>query len=80
MAPNMMHRDQGLAKGHGSCLGEIHTHQHRADQARGVGHGHSIDIFPCQVSLLQRLVRQSVNGLDVLPGSNFRHNTAVNPM
>ena len=80
MAPDMVDRDQGLAHGHGRSLGKIHTHQHGADEAGGIGHRHGIDIIPGQLCPFQRLIRQTVDGFNVLSGGDLRHDTAVDPV
>ena len=80
VAPDVVHRDQGLVHGEGSGFREVHAHQHGANQPRGIGHGHGINVVPGQARVDERLVSQAVNGLDVLPGGNLRHHTAIEPV
>ena len=53
------------------------THQQCANQARRIGHGDGIQLLPGDAGLFQRLIRQSGDGLNVLPGRDFRHHAAV---
>ena len=77
VAPNVVDGDQGDSQGIGHGLGKIHPHQHRADEAGGIGHRHGVNILPSQVRLGQGLVGQAGNHLDVFPGGQFRHHAAV---
>ena len=76
----MMDRDQRLIHGQSRSLGKVHTNQHRTNEARSISHRHRIDIIPAQSRLGQRLVRQAVNGLDMLAGCDLRHHAAVDLM
>ena len=76
----MVYGNQGLAHSQGRRLGEIHPHQHRPDQPGGIGHRHRVQILPGQSHVQQRLIRQGVNGLDVLAGGNLRHHAAIEPV
>ena len=80
VAPDVMDRDQRLPQGQSGGFGEIHPHQHRTDEARRVGHGHGVDFLPGKLRLLQRLIREAVNGLDVLAGGNLRYHASVDPV
>ena len=80
MAPDVMHRNQGNIQRHGRGLGEVHTHQHRADEARGIGHRHSVNILPGQSRLGQRLIGKAIDGLDVLAAGDLRHHAAIFPV
>ena len=77
VAPDVMHRNQRHAQGEGCCLGEVYPHQHRADQSGGIGDRHRVDVLPGQLRGLQGLIRQGIDGLNVLPGGDFRHHAAV---
>ena len=44
MSPDVVNRDQGFPQCQRRRLGEVHAHQHRADQTGGIGHGHGIDV------------------------------------
>ena len=77
MSPDVVHRDQGHVQGQGRRLGEVDSHQHRSDEARRIGHSHGVQIAAAQAGSLQGLIRQAVDGLNMLPGGNFRHHTAV---
>ena len=78
--PHMVDRDQRHPQGIGHRLGKAHPHQHRANEPRGIGDGNAVHILPLQPRPDQGLVRQAVNGLDVLTGRNFRHHAPVNPV
>ena len=80
MAPDMVHRNQRLAHGQRRRLGKVHTHQHRADEAGGIGHGNCVNVPPGQAGFAQRLLSQTVNRFNVLPGGDLRHYAAVNPV
>ena len=80
MATDVVHRNQGLAHGQRCRLGKIHANQHRADKPRCIGNSYRIDILPCQIGIFQRLLRQSVNCLNMLSGGNLRHHAAVDPV
>ena len=80
VAPDVMDGDQRHIQRHGRSLGKIHTHQHRADEARGIGYCHGINIPAGQVGIFQSLVCKAVDGFDMFPGCNLRHHAAVFPV
>ena len=80
VSPDMMHRDQRHTQGVGHRLGKAHPHQHRADEAGGVGHGYGVDVLPGQPGFHQSLVSQLADDLNVLAGGDLRHHAAVNFM
>ena len=77
MAPDVVHRDQGHPQGVGHGFGEAQAHQHRADEARGIGHRHRVDILAGAARLPESLLRQGGDGLHVLAGGDLRHHAAV---
>ena len=77
VAPDVVDGDERHPQSVGHGLGKAHPHQHRADEAGGVGHRHGVDVLPGQAGLIQRLVRQGGDDLDVLPGGDLRHHAAV---
>ena len=77
VAPDVVHRDQGHPQGKGHRLGEAEAHQHRADEPRGIGHCHRVDVGLLTARLPQSLVRQGGNGLHMLAGGDLRHHAAV---
>ena len=50
------------------------------DEARRIGDGHGVDVRPAEVRPVQGLVGQGVDGLDVLPGGDLRHDAAIFPV
>ena len=80
MSPDMVHRNQRhpQPKCHGFC--EAEAHQHRADKARRIGDRHRVNILPGAACVRKGLFRQGGDGLHVLAGGDFRHNTAVERM
>ena len=76
----MVHRNQRhpQPKCHGFC--EAEAHQHRADKARRIGDRHRVNILPGAACVRKGLFRQGGDGLHVLAGGDFRHNTAVERM
>ena len=80
MATDVVHRYQGLVHGQRRRLGKVHAHQYRTDEAGGKGHGHGVDVIPCDACRGKRLVGQGVDGLHVLAGGNLRYHAAVEPV
>ena len=74
---HMVHRDQGQVQGHGRPFGEVHPHQHRPDEPRGVGHRHGIQVPLGQARLNHRLLRQAGDRLHMLPGGDLGHHAPV---
>ena len=58
MAADMVHGYERHAQGHGRSLGEVHAHQQRTDEARRVGDGDGVYIFPLQARDLERALRK----------------------
>ena len=73
----MVHRHQGQARGQGQPLGEVHPHQQRADEPRGVGDGDGVHLGELFAAPLQGLLHHGHNGLAVAAGGDFRHHAAV---
>ena len=80
MAPHMMDWDQGQIQGHGRALGKVHSHQHRADETRRIGHSDGIQVAPGHPRLLQSLVGQTGHCLHMLAGGDLGYYAAVNGM
>ena len=59
-------------------LRKIHADEQRADQPRRIGHRKRVDLTAGDLCLRKRLLRKSVNRLNVLSRRDLRHNTAVN--
>ena len=78
VAPHMVDRDQREIQGHSRSLGEIHPHQHRADEAGAVGDRHGVQIPLGQARLIYRLIGQAGHRLHVLSRGDLRHHAAVN--
>ena len=74
----MVDRDQREIQGHSRSLGEIHPHQHRADEAGAVGDRHGVDVRPGQPRPGHRLIGQAGHRLHVLSRGDLRHHAAVN--
>ena len=77
MPPQMVHRDEGLLSRIGKALGEVHPHQHRADEPRRKGDGNAVQVRGGQLCLVQRGLHRGADVLDVAAAGNFRHNAAV---
>ena len=77
VAPDMVHGYQ--RKPHGVCRSfrEIHADQNRADQPRRIRHGNRIQVPARKPACHERLIRQTVNCLNMLARRNFRHHAAV---
>ena len=80
MPPDMVNRNERHAEAVRRRLREIHTHQHRADQPRRIGHGDSVDLLPRYGRAGKRLVCQRVNCFNMLTRGQLRHNAAVKPV
>ena len=80
MAPDMMDGDQGDSQGKGRRLGKAEAHQHRADQAGGIGHRYGVNIGAGAAGADQGLFRQGGDGLHMLAGGNLRNHAAVQGM
>ena len=77
MAPDMVYRDQGHTQAVSHALGKAHRHQHRADKARGVGHGHRVNVLFRKARVGEGPIRQAGNGLHMLARGNLRHHAAI---
>ena len=75
-----MNRNQRHPQSQSRALGEVHPHQHCADQTGSISYSNAVKIPPGQTGGSQGLICQIVNDFDVFPGSNFRHHTAVKPV
>ena len=73
----MMHGNERHVQRIGRGLGKVQPHEHRADEAGGVGRGHGVDVGFLNAGLFERLVGQRGDGLDVLARGDLRHNAAV---
>jgi hypothetical protein len=67
----------GTSKRQGRGLGEIHAHQHGADKARGVGHGHGVYIGSRHAGHIQRPLGEPGDDLHMAACRDFRHHAAV---
>ena len=52
MTPNVVDGDEGHTQAIGGAFGKVDPHQHRSDQPRCVGAGHSVDILSGHTRLL----------------------------
>ena len=77
MAADVVNRDQGDAQRQGGGLGKVDPHQHRADQARGKGDGHRVQVSAGKLRRGQRLLGQRDDGLHVFARGDFRHHAAI---
>ena len=75
--PHVVHGDEGHPQGIGHRLGKAHPHQHRPDEAGGIGHRHRVDVLAGQAGGLQGLVGQLDDDLDVLPGGDLGHHASI---
>ena len=78
--PDVVDGDQRLAQGVGRRLGEVDPHQHGTDEPRSIGNGYSVQVGPGQACVGKGLICQAIDGLNVLPGGDFRHNAAIEPV
>ena len=76
----MVHRDERNVQGQGAGLGEVNPHQHRADEAGGIGHGHGVDLLPADARRFNGLLGQDGDGLHMAAGGDLRHYTAIDGM
>ena len=77
MPAQMMHRYQRLVCRIGQSLGKVYADQHRADQSRRKGHGHSVHIGNGHIGVGQRLVNGGADIFRVAAAGDLRHDTAV---
>ena len=77
VAPQVMHRNQRLVGRIGQPLGKVHTHQHRADQARGKGDSHRVHIVHGLASIQQSLFDRGADELAVAAAGDLRDNAAI---
>ena len=75
--PQVVHRHKGLLGRVRKALGEVHAHQHRADEPRRKGDGDAVQVCGGQLCLVQRGLYRGADVLDVAATGNFRHNAAV---
>ena len=75
--PDVVDGDQGHPQGAGRRLGEVHPHQHRPDEAGGVGDGDGVQVLPAQPGVGQGPLGQGDDGLHVLPGGDLGDHPAV---
>ena len=80
VAPHMVHPDEGLVQSIGCRLGKIHPHQHRADEAGGVGDRHRVDVLFSDPGLPQGPVGQGRDSLHMLAGGDLRDDPPVGGM
>ena len=77
MPPQVMHRHQRLVCRIGQPLGKVDADQHRADQPRRKGHGHSVHIADRHARIGKRLVHGGADIFRMAAAGDLRHNTAV---
>ena len=77
VSPDVMHRHERHAEPQRREFREVHPDKHRADQPRRIRHGHGVDVAARKLCLLQRLIREAVDGLDVLARRDLRHHAAI---
>ena len=75
--PDVVDGDEGQVQGQRRPLGEVDPHQHRPDEAGGVGDGDGVQVTFGQPGVEDGLVRQPGNCLHMLPGGDLRHHAAV---
>ena len=80
MPPDVVDRDQRLLHGQCGSFGEVYPHQNSADQAGSIGHSHGVNVASGQLRLLQSLIRQAIDGFNMLAGRDFRDHAAVDPV
>ena len=73
-----MHRDQRNPECERRGFREIHADQQRADEPRGAGHRHSVNVLPCNAGGLQRTIRKLGNDFHMRAGRNLRDDAAIN--
>ena len=77
MSPDMVDGHQRQTHRHSRTLGEVHTHQHRTDQAGGIGDGNGVQIGLGHTGIGKGLVGEGGNGLHMLAGSDLGDYAAV---
>ena len=77
VAPQMVHRDQRLARRVGQALGKVDAHQHGADKPRGKGDGHGTHIVDGHAGVGQGLVHRGTDIFRVTAAGNLGHHAAV---
>ena len=77
MPAQVMHRHQRLVCRIGQPLGKVDADEHRADQPRRKGHGHSVHIGNGHIGVGQRLVNGGADIFRMAAAGNLRHNAAV---
>ena len=77
MPADMVDRDQRHAQRERGSLGEVHAHQHRADEAGSIAHRHGVDVLPSDPRSLERALGQQRDGLDMAARRDLRHDAAV---
>ena len=77
MTADMVHRDERHIERKRDGLGEVHADEHRADEARGVGHGDGVNVLPRYPRRADRLLGEDGDGLDMAAGGDLRHDAAV---
>ena len=58
-------------------LREIHADQNRTNEPRRIRHGNRVQVLARKAACYERLIRQTVNRLNMLARRNFRHHAAV---
>ena len=77
VAPDVVHRHQRKAHGVSRRFREIHADQNRTDQPRRIRHSNRIQLPARKPACHERLIRQTVNCLNMLARRNFRYHAAV---
>ncbi len=77
MAADVVHRDQRHAQRRGAGLGKVDPHQHRADEAGGIGHGDGVDVLFLDPGRLDGAPGQDGDSLHMAAGGDLRHDAAV---
>ena len=77
MAPDVVHRHQRKAHGVSRSFREIHADQNRTNEPRRIRHGNRVQVLARKPACHERLIRQTVNRLNMLARRNFRYHAAV---
>ena len=77
VAPQVMHRNQRLVGRIGQPLGKVHTHQHRADQARRKGDSHRVHIVHGLACVQQSLFDRGADELAVAAAGDLGDHAAI---
>ena len=77
MAADVVHGDERHIQRVGRGFGKVQPHEHRADETRRIGRGHSVNVLFTDARFLERLIGQRGDGLDVLARRDLRHDAAV---